>query len=493
VVETFERDEPAAGGAALNEEFRGEISRLLDASRRARARGAGAMLLCAALAAFAVLLAAGAALRGWRFFPLFSFVLFWGAVAAAAGVAFVRQFVPARGARWLAGDIDRRLGGGNLVSAALEFSKGTERLRSYSPFLLSATVRRAKERLGTLDPRGLFSAAGRPEWTAAGFALAILVAAQIGIFRADPGEVFASLGDPARSFRSPYRYNLIVLSGDRLVLPGESVTLEAMNFGSMRGDAVLFVSTVPGVWNRIPVRGAALEGNGMKTSLYRHVFDDVQEDFVYSFAAGGVRTPNHRVAVIHRLVINDMTAVLKYPRYTRAPNDTLEPLTGRIVALSGTRVELEGRTSKPVRGGRLRFAGGGAVPLAVAAGGFKAAFTIAAGDTFTVEAIDSLGFANEHAVSYPIAALEDRPPAIEILAPEDGAQLPRTLTADLAYRGSDDYGVARVRLFFMRDGKDEEFTPVDVQISAGESRTEIEDRFAWSLEGASVFPGDKIL
>jgi len=492
-VAAFERYISARGGAAPNDEFRGELSRLVAAGRRASARGAGAILLCAALGAFAILLATGGALRGWRFFPLFSFIVFWGGVAAAAGAAVVRQFVPVRGDRWLAGEIDRHLGGGNLMAAALEFSKGTERLKSYSPFLLAATVSRAKERLKGLDPRELFSAAGRPAWTAAGLALGVIVALQIAFLKGDPGAIVASLADPARSFRSPYRYNLIVISGDRRVLPGESVTVEAMNFGSMRGDAVLLVSTIPGVWNRIGVRGEALAGERMDISVYRHVFGDVREDFSYSFAAGGMRTPDHRVTVIHRLVINDMTAVLKYPRYTLARSDTLDPLTGKVVALSGTRVELEGRTSKPVRNGRLRFTGGAAVPLAVTAGGFSAAFTVNANDTFFVEAVDSLGFANDHAVKYPVAALEDRPPAIELLAPEDGAQLPGTLIADLAYRGSDDYGISRLRLFFMRDGKDERFTSVPVALPAGGPRTEVEGRFAWSLEGANVFPGDKIL
>ena len=341
-------------------------------------------------------------------------------------------------------------------------------MRAYSSFLVAATVSRARERLRGLDPREIFAAAGRPAWTAAGIVLGLLVALEIAVFRADPAGSSRRSRIPARSFRFPYRYNLVVTSGDRSVLPGESVTVEAMNYGSMRGDATLLVSTIPGVWNRIGVRGdGASPARARNWSVYRHEFGDVREDFIYSFSAGGVRTAEHRVTVIHRPVINGMTAVLKYPPYTGAKADTLEPLAGRIVALAGTRVELEGRTSKPVRDGRLRFASGGTTPLAPAPGGFTAAFTIAANDTFVVETVDSLGFTNDHAVKYPIAALDDAPPSIEIVAPDDGAELPRTLVADLVYRGSDDYGIARVRLFSMRDGKDEDFTAVPVAIPAG--------------------------
>jgi hypothetical protein len=489
----------SASGSRPNEEFRGELKRLLSEWRGTSARGAFAVLACAALAAFSLLLAAGVRLHGWRFFPLLSFVVFWGAVAAVGASAVVRQFLPVRRDRWLAGELDRRLGGGNLVTAALEFSKEGERVKAYSPYLLAATVNRARQRLRGLDPHELFAGAARPGWAIAGAALGILVALQIVLVGGEPGTVVASLVDPGRAFRLPYRYNLVATSGDRSVLPGESVTVEAINFGSMRGSARVLVSAIPGVWKRIDVPAARIERDSIEIYVYRHVFGDVREDFTYAFSAGGARTPDYRVTVIHRPVINEMTAVLRYPRYTGARADTLAPLAGTIAALAGTRVELTGQTSKPVREGWISFTSGGKAPLVVTPGGFTAAFTVAADDTFFVEAVDSLGYANDHTVKYPIAALEDRPPSIELYAPEDGAQLPRTLAADLVYRGSDDYGVVRLRLFYMRDGKDEAFRSVPVPLGSGGAPpsatplTELEGRFAWSLAEANVFPGDRIL
>ena len=117
----------------VNERFRAALERLLADERRTSMRGAIAVVLCAALAAFSMLIMAGAALRGWRFFPLFSFVFFWGAVAAATAAASFKQFVPARTERRLANRLDRRFGGGNLIAAALEFSHEGERTRGYSP------------------------------------------------------------------------------------------------------------------------------------------------------------------------------------------------------------------------------------------------------------------------------------------------------------------------------------------------------------------------
>jgi hypothetical protein len=493
-----------------NEEYRKAFGRLVAAERAASARGGVAVLASSALAAFSALLAAERLAHAWRFFPLLSFAVFWGAIAAGAAVA-ARGLVPVSRGRRLAGEIDRRFGG-NLVEAALDFSGGEERVESYSPFLVAATIRRAAERLRAADPRALFASASRPGWTLAGTFLGVLVAIQVALSGGDPGAVLPSLVDPVRSFRAPYRYNLVAVSLDRSVLPGESVTAEAVNFGSLRGPASLLTSAVPGVWKSIEVPAASVPGDSVEMCVYRHVFGDVREDFTYAFSAGGARTRDVRVTVIHRPVINDMTAVLVHPGYTRAKADTIQPLTGKIAALAGTRVSLSGRTSKPVRAGWVRFASGAKTPVAPAPGGFRAAFSVSGDDTFSVEAVDSLGYANDHPVKYPIAALEDRPPAVELYAPEDGAQLPRSLEAELVYRASDDYGISRLALFFMRDGKDEGFRSLSVPLSeegepplaaltrasSGSGRasgplTEIDGRYVWSLAGTNVFPGDRIL
>lgn len=477
----------------VNEGFRAALERLLADERRTSLRGALTVVLCAALAAFSMLIMAGAALRGWRFFPLFSFVFFWAAVAAATAAASFKQFVPARTERRLANRLDHRFGGGNLIAAALEFSNEGERTRAYSPYLLGATVSRAAARLGGIDSRALFAEAGRPGWLAAGILAGALVAAQISLLGGDAGSIVGYLADPDRSFRSAHAYNLVVVSGDRFVLPGEDVSLEALNFGGSRGAASLFVSAVPGVWKKIDVKGeTALEG-GMALTVYRHAVKDVREDFAYAFSAGGARTGDYRVRVIHRPVVNRLRAVVKPPAYTRASPDTIEPLAGKIAALGGARVELEGETSAPVREGWIRFLSGRRVPLEPGGAGVRGAFTVAADDTFVVEVVDSLGFANDHAVKYAVAMLEDRAPGVEILAPEDGAQLPRTLEAEIFYRAADDYGLARAELHYMRDGKDEAFREVPLVLPAARPLVEIDGRVPWSLADENVFPGDKIL
>jgi hypothetical protein len=500
--------------------FQKALARLAAEQRLHAARGTISVVLAAALAAVSILLTADFKFGGGRYFPLFAFIFFWSAVAAAAALAAVRELRPLAGERGIAALVDRRTGGGNLVAAAYEFAKGGERIAAYSPYLVAATVGRARERLRAVDPRRLFVDAGAPAWAGTGIVLGLLVIAQVVLLRGDPDRVFASVTDPALSFRFPRGYNLVVTSGSRFVLPGESMMAEAVNFGSARGGAELLVSSIPGVWNRIKVRGETAGEGGVEASVYRHPFNDVREDFSYAFSAGGVRTPVYRVTVMHRPVINSLTAVVDYPAYTKAKPDTIAALAGKIVALAGSTVELRGETSVRIRRGALRFAGGAELPLRPRAGGFTGGFRVATSDTFEVAIEDSMGLANDRPVRYPVVALEDRPPSVELIAPEDKAQLPRTLSTELLYRASDDYGIVRVELEFLREGKDQEFSKVPIPLEAGgsgigavaarggwaeatdaEARgaaapgapvTELAGRFQWSLAEAGVFPGDRI-
>ncbi len=473
--------------------FRRELAALLAAGRRATARGVAAVVLAAALGAFATLVASSAAFGSWRFFPLLAFILFWASTAGAAAYAAARRLFPVGGEAPFAGELDRRLGGGNLIEAALEFSRGGERVAGYSPTLVDLTVRRAAKRLDAVDPRGIFAAAGRPSWSAAGVILGAVAAIEAALLGVDAGRVVAAIGDPGMSFRYPYRPSLVASTGDLMVLPGDSVAVEALSFGESAGAATLQASTVPGVRRRIPVRGEPAGPELPGVSAYRHTFRDVREEIVYSFSAGGSRTREHRIGVIHRPVINRVRAVLVYPRYTLARPDTLDPLAGRIAAIAGTRVEISGETSKPVRSARLRFSRGARTTLAPRASGFAGAFTVAADDTFVVDVVDDAGLANDHAVAYPVAAIEDRAPDVEIFAPEDGAPLPRNLETEIFWRATDDFGVARASLRFMREGKDEAFREIVLAPRSEAPAAEIERRSVWSLEEVDVFPGDRIL
>lgn len=480
-------------GPSKNKIYRAELAGLAAQRRSYVARGAVSAVCTVALALFAMLLALYGIIPGWRMFPLFSFVIFWSGIAAGlVWAAFAGTFVP-RSNRWLAGTLGERTGRGGIFTAALEFSNPGKRHDAYSPFLMNRTVERAAKELESIEPVGMFGDTGRPGWTASGILIGLIVLLQVVGFNADTGSVLETISDPTVYFRRPRSFNLIVTSGDVSVISGEDVVAEAVKFGSSQGDVALRVSTIPGVWKRQPIGPDKLHREHVPVTVYRHVFREVRDGFTYFFEAGGEETEMRKVAVAHRPVINRIRAVLTYPAYTQAEPETVETLAGRLVALTKTRVDIVGETSKEVEAGWLDFSGGEPTALEPVPGGFRCSFVVHRSDTFSVKVSDRMGLWNENSVQYPVIALEDGPPSIELLAPDDEALLPRTLTADLLYRAADDYGISKVRLRYMREGKDEDFRALMLPLPAATVTREIEGPYSWSLGGEGVLPGDRIL
>ncbi|UCF04373.1 MAG: hypothetical protein JSV33_10540 [bacterium] len=473
--------------------FTETLAFLVRSRRGYHARGAWAVLFTVGLAIFSLLVALFQAAPGWSPLPLFSFIVFWAGIAAAAVVGGLRHIFPLRSPMWIAGCIGAVSGKGTLFSSALEFSRHGGRLEAYSPYLLSETTRRAGRELRRLLPQRLFGGSGRPGWALAGLLMGVVLLAQISLMDASPATLLTFLSDPSVYFREPRGFNLVVPSGDLDVLAGEDVTVEAVKFGSSQGSVVLRVSTIPDVWKRLPLEPDTVDAGDVPLTVYSHTFSDIQEDLHYYFEAGDERSSARSITVAHRPVINRIGAVLEYPSYTGAAPDTIVTLAGRIVALTGTEVTLTGETSKNLNAGLIDFASGRSMQLAIVPGGFGSRFTVLRNDTFTVSITDSLGLSNDGAVRYPIAALEDRVPIVEVLAPEDEALLPRSLETAILFRASDDYGISRMRLRYMREGKEEDFHTSIMPLPSKGTVREVEGSYRWVLEDIGVFPGDRIL
>jgi hypothetical protein len=474
-------------------DFRDAMGSFASGRSSAILRGAFSILAAASMALLAVLGLVYPLLRGWTPLPLAAFVFFWMGIACAIWYTTIRQLAALRGREWLAAEVDRKQGLHGLVGAALEFAAAAERLDAYSGYLRRETVRLAERRLRELDPDVLFPGLGRPAWTVAGLVAGIVVLVQLAFAGGHEGEILSSLIDPGRSFSRPRGYNLLVTSRDRTVLAGSDVACEAVNFGTPSGQVCLRVSSVPGVWKRIMLVPDTTSSDGVPVTIYRHRFTNVRESFDYRFDARGRITVARTVTVLSRPVINRVGAIVVPPPYTDAPPETTRTLAGRVYAVVGSRVKLIGETSKPIMDGRILFSRAAAVPIAPAQGGFAGSFGVAGDDTFSVEIVDTTGLCNECMIRYPVVALIDMAPTIELLAPEDEADLPLSMEIALRYRASDDYGLSAVSLNVLREKKNDGYRSIDIPLPPGRSHRDVEASMTWSLSEMRLFPGDELL
>ena len=474
--------------------FVSALSRLAAAKRSFVSRGIASALFFFTLTAFSLLLSLERLIPHWHYMPLFVFIAFWGSAAAALAIGAI--FLSSSASLWeVSREVGRELGVGSLISSALDFSRGRDRLASFSPFLVDETITRSRESIERVDVKRLYGPLGRPDFLLGAILIGLVVIVQVLAFPGEVDRFFAAVSDPRASFRRHPSVNLVVASPDRTVLSGEDVTLEAVAFGSLKHGVELNLSYVEGVWKKVPVETDTISFDNVPLTAYRRTIEKVNEGFTYYFSAGDERSMTRRVSVMRRPVINRLSLIQRFPSYTDARPETVATLAGKVMSMVGSQIVIEGEASKEVVSGGIFFASGRVVPIEPRGYIFTASFDVNSTDTFFVGIVDRDGLKNERAVHYPIVASKDRCPEAEIVLPNDNSILPRTQEVTIHYRAYDDFGISSIKLRYTREGKWSDFRTVEIPVGSRmvqKQASEIEDDYRWSLKGVNLFPGDRV-
>ncbi len=467
------------------------MDRLAAERRRALIRGMVSVLAAAALFMFLLLRILHAFWGELTLFPIFSFAFFWAGIAAALAAVFIPGYFRPAGRRRLAAILDARTGSyRSLVRSAEEFSRGGG---DYSPYLIDRTIRAAAGRLGRLHRRKPFIREGRPGWTAAAALLCIPMILLAIFAPAGTAELAAMITDPGISFRSEGGSNILVRPGDIRILEGTPLQVEGIQFGSGGGDVFLRTRSADGIWREQRMSPDTVTAGGLPMAAYRRRFEDPGSGFEYYFSSEDGSTDTSRVDVIRRPVINRIGAELRYPAYTGMEKQDIDMLAGRLSALQGTEITVEGEASKPLGGGKILFSSGKEMPLRTGGSSFRVSFTASGRDTFSVRVTDTLGYSSRRKVIYPLEVLEDLPPGVEIEYPPSGEYLPRSMLVDLHYSADDDFALSEVNLLYKKADRDKDFRKQPLFRQGKTPVDELEESYSWSMEGIDIMPGDRVL
>ena len=280
---------------------------------------------------------------------------------------------------------------------------------------------------------------------------------------------------------------------DIAAVSGEDVTVAAVRLGSRRDPVSIEWSTVPDIWRSEEIEAGSIGEGEEALERFSYTFTDLREDIVFRYASGDERTVETRIVVERRPVINRVSARLDHPAYTGVPVEFIETLTGRITAPLGTKVTLTGETSRPVSSGSIRFASGGSGEIAPSVPGFTGSFDISVRDTAYITVTGDNGLDCEVPLRVPVVPVPDRPPVIEILAPDDGDLLPRSQRVRLVLRAGDDYGLSRINLYYMLERRGGDWKTVEIFPDGQPGAGRMEGPFDWSLEDERIMPGDRVL
>ncbi|HMA76918.1 MAG TPA: hypothetical protein VKO43_06395, partial [Candidatus Krumholzibacteriaceae bacterium] len=466
------------------------LKELADSAIRRRIALAGGLLSVLSSAVFLLLfflIALKSLFSDWSYFPFFAFLFFWTGIACALVYSLSSPFFYVAGKKRLAAMLDGKKGGyRSLFGAALEFSREEEGSGNYSRYLIDEAIRRANRDIRKLKEKNIFAVEGRPEWAAAGILLGALFFCQAVFAPQSVNEIISFISDPGISFRGSEKVNILVSSGDISLLEGDDLSVEAINFGALAEDVTLCTSSVDGVWKEEKLAPDTVSAGDIPFNVYRKTIKAPDDDLIYCFKSDGASSDTFVVDLIYFPVINRMSARLDYPDYTRMPSETVETVAGRLRVPLGTSINISGETSKIIEEGTLLFTKGKDLPIEVSGDKFSVSFTAREEDTFHVNVTDSAGYKNKHRIFHPLDVTYDLPPEVEVITPEDGALLPRSLLASLQYRAVDDYSVSRINLKFKIGEK--EYKTIVLFKAEGKNNSVVKEVFEWSLKGNSVMP-----
>ncbi len=483
------------------------IHRLLSSlRRRQKALWTGALLLSGAGAVLAVVLLgllveAAAWLEPGARRPLALAVAILAglallAVPAGAALLWLSRRTPPETtlARWIwAADEEVR----DRILGALELARGPG--RGASEPLLRAALEQADHLAAGLDParyvrRGLLRRALRGSGMVAGvFLLALLLAG--GSLRAAADR----LAHPGQAFLKPDAVLLsLELPRTLTLVQGDSLEVGVRARHALPGAVSVVFDEGAGV-----LRPVAAERDSADSARFHARIERLERDLLVYARAGRAVSDTARVKVLPRPRIARLEVTVHPPAYTGEPARRLPEGVGDITALPGSRAALRLEASRPLAGATLALQrrGGKAVrsPLRVEGHVARGGFTLRGEGRWWVELLAADSVAGEEPLHWRLGLLEDRAPRVEVRLPEEGAEIPESMTLPLAVVVDDDYGVGRIVLRYRvynelttPDSVGEEYFAAAALTGApaGPGREVVQT--LWSLENLPLLPTDEV-
>ena len=246
---------------------------------------------------------------------------------------------------------------------------------------------------------------------------------------------------------------LAVSPKDHNLLSGDNVTIAAELGGRLPDTAEVLYEPDGDEMQ------AAIMRPGAEPNRFGCLMADVTKTFTYRVVAGDARSPQYRVTVHHRPVIEKLELRITPPSYTGLP--AISQPSGTVKALAGSTVEIRATCSKPIAKAALAVGNTDAKPMATEGSAHTTvagSFRITQNTVYRILLTDTFGFANKPA-EHDVELIIDEPPEIKLLAPpptsvvKPGAALPFQFTV------TDRYGVRSVEIVHVT--KDDQEKPHD--------------------------------
>ena len=371
-------------------------------------------------------------------------------VAAGIVVALASLAVALRAARvrstdiQLARHVEERFGGlDDVVVTAVDYANRDERIPLMADRLASSALRAVGDAGAdrVVEP-GTVTYAGRTA-LAATAALALAVA----LFVAPAYDAVRVAG----AYVLPSRFAIDVVPGDVRVRAGRSVTIRARVEG---GATPLTPALVAGEGPDVSPVAMTRAGDG----AFEVTVAEVSASFIYRVQAGGLRSADYTVTVVHPPHVERIDLDYAYPAALNL-DPRREEDGGDIYAPAGTAVRFTVTADRPVAAGAIVLADGTRIALGVDGRLSSGALTVRVDGSYRIALVEEDGIETPGDTEYFIRTLLDRPPDVRIVRPAGDRQVTPLEEVLIEARADDDFGVRSFDLVLQKPGDSEVVVP----------------------------------
>ncbi|MGC9336812.1 MAG: hypothetical protein ACP5EQ_01785 [Candidatus Cloacimonadia bacterium] len=284
---------------------------------------------------------------------------------------------------------------------------------------------------------------------------------------------FAALQD-VEQFAPQYESEIYVVPGDTTLLKGSNQTIEIENFYPELTYTLHFEQHRR--WETITL------------AKDNYTFYNIDEDISYYVANEIAGSDTFYIKVLEKPVINSLDISYLYPKYSQLPSKTENNASGNIIALKGTKISLTITVNNELLDYRIVFSDGTTWKLEkVGDFQYTTSFSVEKNGTYHFYLEDILHNTNQP-IEYTIYAEEDIPPRIEILAPAKDKILAQSMTEDIEFLATDDFGISEIQIIFKKN--DEDYTSRTIQKNI--NQTTVRSTYTFDLGDQNLLPGDVI-
>jgi hypothetical protein len=291
---------------------------------------------------------------------------------------------------------------------------------------------------------------------------------------------------PTLNFSAPPPFQLILHPGNKRIVQGEDLDISVEVQGRMVSEIILKIQT---------------QGEDPHIQTLQKPFTcrmhSVRKSFEYAAQAEGIRSSVCRIDVEEQPLVRMLHVELLPPRYTRLEKKVLEPNTGDLEALKGTRVRIFVESNKVLSQACLVFARGEKKQMASQGKKAETDFVMNEENRYWIELRDTLGLDNSSPISYSIRIQPDLFPLARVLFPAAHVDLDETMEVALSLTGEDDFGISRCQLVYsIQTGQvfdslecDKAVIPLPLDT---DSPLRADIQFPWNLDTLGLYPEDVV-